>query len=98
MNGETAMKKALLGALAATVTGLATLTGAPQSAEAACVIRVESWDVLWIRQRPTSRSSKVGAIPYDACGVRVFWGSCRGSWCRVRYRGVSGWAHTRYLD
>lgn len=92
------MQKTLLGVCAATLVGLATLTGAPKAAEAACVVGVQSWDVLWIRSRPSSRGTKVGSIPSDACRVRVFWDSCSGSWCRVRYRGVSGWAHTRYLD
>lgn len=66
-------------------------------AEAACVRGVASWDVLWMRSGPNVRYSRVGSIPYDGCGVRIYWDSCAGAWCRVWYRGVSGWAHTRYL-
>ena len=86
-------------ALAVTFLGLSFFGGMAGSkpAHAACVTGVASWDVLWIRSRPTARSRKVGAIPYRGCGVRVYWSHCRRSWCRVYYRGVSGWAHTRYL-
>ncbi len=72
-------------------------TTAPKPAEAACVVGVKSWDVLWIRSGPGIRYRKVGAIPYNACRVRVYWRTCRGFWCRVYYRGVRGWSHTRYL-
>ncbi len=89
--------KTVYGLAASAVVAAATLTGGASSAQAACVVGVPSWDVLWIRSGPSTRFGKVGAIPSDACGVRVFWGRCRGSWCRVRYRGVSGWAFTRYL-
>lgn len=85
---------ALILSSSAAALGIATAS----AAEAACVVRVPSWDVLWIRARPTTRSQKIGAIPHDACGVRVDWSSCRGAWCRVYYRGVSGWSHTRYLN
>ncbi len=78
--------------------GALALDGAAASADAACVRGVASWDVLWIRSRPSARSAKVGSIPSDACGVRVDWSRCRGAWCRVYYRGVSGWSHTRYLS
>jgi len=92
------MKRTLIGAVAAAGTLMAVMAGTATSANAACVVGVANWDVLWIRARPTVRSSKVGAIPYNACRVRVYWGRCVGSWCRVQYRGVRGWAHTRYLD
>ena len=81
------------GLIAAILMG-ASMTGA----SAACVVDVASWDVLWIRSGPSTGYEKVGSIPHDGCGVRVFWSSCRGPWCRVRYRGVEGWAHTRYLN
>jgi len=67
-------------------------------AKAECVVGVASWDVLWIRSGPSTRYDRVGSIPFNGCGVAVNWSACRGSWCRVHYRGVSGWAHTRYLN
>jgi len=69
----------------------------PRPAQAACVVDVASWDVLWIRSGPSTRYQKVGSIPYNGCGVRVVWNDCSGNWYRVSYRGVWGWAHTRYL-
>lgn len=74
-----------------------TFTAPVPSAHAACVVDVASWDVLWIRSGPSTRYNKVGSIPSSGCGVRVDWSECRGPWCRVGYRGVWGWAHTRYL-
>lgn len=68
------------------------------TAQAACVVDVASWDVLWIRTGPSTRFQRVGSIPANGCGVRVIWSECQGSWCRVHYRGVSGWASTRYLQ
>lgn len=90
------MKSKKLGLVAGAM-ALAAVAGSATSAKAECVVGVASWDVLWIRTGPSTRYSKVGAIPYDACGVRVFWGACRGSWCRVSYRGVHGWSSVRYL-
>ena len=78
------------------ITAAMTFTSAP-AAQAACVVGVASWDVLWIRSGPSTRYRKVGAIPHNGCGVRVYWRTCRRAWCRVRYRGVRGWAHTGYL-
>lgn len=59
------------------------------------VVGVASDDVLWIRSGPSARTRKLGAIPFDARGVRNL--GCRNRWCRVQYRGVRGWSHIRYL-
>ena len=59
------------------------------------VVGVAGDDVLWIRSGPSARTRKLGAIPFDARGVRNL--GCRGRWCRVQYRGVRGWSHIRYL-
>ncbi|MCC2098280.1 MAG: hypothetical protein KDJ29_15390 [Hyphomicrobiales bacterium] len=76
--------------------GIGSVSSVP-AARASCVFDVASWDVLWIRNSPGVRSAKVGSIPANACGVRINFGNCQGHWCEVHYRGVSGWAHTRYL-
>lgn len=91
------MKKVL--AMAFLVVGLSFAGGGltSQSAKASCVKGVASWDMLWIRSGPSSKNRKVGAIPHNACRVRVYWNTCRGWWCRVSYRGVTGWSHTRYI-
>ncbi len=68
----------------------------PPPARGACVRGVPSWDVLWMRAGPGSRFARIGSIPARACGVIVT-GPCRGNWCRVRYGGSRGWAHTGYL-
>jgi len=82
---------------AAMLTCLATL-GVPASpARAACTVNVPYGDVLWIRSGPGTQYSRIGSIPRDACGVAVF-GECQGRWRQVEYRGVSGWAHTGFLD
>ena len=70
---------------------------ATSGASAHCVRGVANWDVLWIRSGPNRNAAKVGAIPPRACGVSVNYNRCRGSWCRVSYRGIRGWSHTRYL-
>ena len=92
------MKKFFLLTAATLMLGVPALTVQTTQAYAACVAGVRSNDVLWIRVDPWSDARKVGSIPYDACEVRVNWDRCRGRWCRVSYRGVSGWAHTRYLN
>ena len=68
-----------------------------REAKAECVRSVPPGDVLWIRSGPGSRFSRIGSFGRHECNVRIFWGSCRGSWCRVAKGGRSGWAHTRYL-
>ena len=59
------------------------------------VAGVASNDVLWIRSGPGARYRKVGSIPFNGTGVRNL--GCGRRWCRVRYRGVTGYAAQRYL-
>jgi uncharacterized protein YraI len=61
-----------------------------------CVMGVRRGDTLRIRSGPSVEYREVGGIPPDACGVMVG-GPCRGSWCPVTYRGISGWSNASYL-
>ena len=88
-------------ALAAATVALAPIL-APVGASASpqnptyAVRGVASNDVLWIRSGPSTRFRKIGSIPHNGRGVRMF--GCEGRWCQVRYRGVTGWSHGRHLD
>lgn len=67
-------------------------------AHALCVnSRVKSWDVLWIRKGPGTRYAKRRGIPAKACGVRRN-GPCSGKWCKVKYKGTTGWTNVGYLN
>ncbi len=68
------------------------------SGEAAawCVRGVASWDTLRVRAEPSPRAPAIGGIPSGACSVAVV-GPCRGSWCRVLWRGRVGWSNASYL-
>ena len=70
--------------------------GAGHGPDSYCVDGVARGDVLNVRSGPGARSGRVGALPPDACGITVS-GSCQGSWCPVRWRGVAGWVNRRYL-
>lgn len=60
------------------------------------VVGVSDDDVLNIRKRATVRSTKVGQIPAGFCGIRRL-GPRRGRWVKIRYNGVTGWVHSRYI-
>jgi SH3-like domain-containing protein len=47
-----------------------------------------------MRERPNSRSKIIAFVPANATGLT---GSCKGSWCRVKYRGQKGWIYKKYL-
>ncbi len=64
--------------------------------DAACVRGVERWDTLRIRRGPGVDFDAIGGIPAGACGVTRA-GRCRGSWCRVAWRGRTGWVNASYL-
>lgn len=91
------LKKMIMTALAVPMLFLTGGVMKSPSAHAACVVGVKSNDVLWIRKGPSRNAIRVGRIPSAACGVKVRFGKCVGPWCRVRYRGVRGWSHTRFL-
>jgi uncharacterized protein YraI len=49
---------------------------------------------LNLRNAPTTRSAVIGTMP---AGVHVDVLGCRGSWCRVEWRGRVGYASASYL-
>ncbi len=53
-------------------------------------------DVLFIRAWPSAQSKKVGSIPPNGRGVSKL-GPCEGNWCKISYRGITGWASMMYL-
>lgn len=57
---------------------------------------VASWDRLNVRRAPGARSPLVGSIPHNGSGVLCV-GPCHGNWCRVSWRGITGWTNMRYL-
>jgi len=61
----------------------------------AAVTKVASNDQLNIRRLATHKSEKVGSIPYNGHCVRKH--SCQGKWCKVTYKGVTGWVNQTYL-
>ena len=61
-----------------------------------CVSGVRPFDSLQVRAGPGSRHRPIWEIEPGACGVSIR-GSCAGSWCPVRYRGVYGWVNASYL-
>ena len=68
-------------------------------------------DVLFLRERPTANSPKVGQVPHngrmlrnEGCSAvrdgRILPDSDMNTgpfWCRVRYGPVEGWANAKYL-
>jgi hypothetical protein len=63
------------------------------SLAAAALARVES--DLNVRSGPGTEYRVVGVLPG---GAPVDVGPCNGGWCRVNYRGISGFASASYLD
>ena len=63
----------------------------------ACVARVDRDDTLRIRTGPGVGHEEIGAIPPRACGVSIG-DVCRGRWCRIAWRGRTGWVNTYYLN
>jgi hypothetical protein len=68
-------------------------------------------DVLFLRERPTANSPKVGQVPYNGKKLRNLGCSAVRDgkilpdsdlnagpfWCRVRFGPVEGWANAKYL-
>ncbi len=71
--------------------------GSSEPAMGACVVRVGKWDTLRIRSGPGVGHDEIGDIPPGACRVEHI-GACRGDWCRIAWRGRTGWVNTYYLD
>ncbi|MAI45199.1 MAG: SH3 domain-containing protein [Hyphomicrobiaceae bacterium TMED74] len=60
------------------------------------VRNVASHDHLNVRARPSSRSVRVGAIPYNGIRIKCI-GPCKGRWCKVDWSGTVGWVNMRFL-
>ena len=60
------------------------------------VYGVVSDDVLYIREDPSSKSKKIGSIPAFGKGIEKL-GSCERVWCKISYRGITGWSSMKYL-
>jgi len=86
------------------------LARAPQPSEAKPVVEesppfeepsfrvagVEAYDVLNIRNGPSTDHAVIGAIPPDGRGVRIV-GACVTYWCPINHRKISGWVNRIYL-
>ncbi len=64
---------------------------------ALCVVRVDRGDTLRVRTGPGVSHDEIGGIPPGACGVERV-GGCKGPWCKIAWRGRTGWVNTYYLD
>ncbi|MBJ6124036.1 SH3 domain-containing protein [Microvirga splendida] len=74
---------------------------------------VASNDVLFVREKPSVASAKIGQIPPDGRGLRNL--ECRTfhggqevinsdaplpgttRWCKIQYQGMAGWVNARFL-
>lgn len=61
-----------------------------------CVSGLRGHDTLRVRAGPGARHRAIWEIEPGDCGVSIR-GSCAGSWCPIRHRGVYGWVHASYL-
>ena len=52
-------------------------------------------DTLAVRSGPSTRYRRIGDLPPDAKRVQIL--RCSKSWCRIRYRGMTGWSYSKYL-
>ena len=73
---KTAARRSRLGFAVAGLCGVVIAAG---DVLADCVTGVASNDVLWIRSAPNAQASKIGAIPFNACGVVVDYDRCVGN-------------------
>jgi len=92
-----ALRQAIVGVAMAGALGIVVIVFAPLPASAACVARVASNDVLWIRNLPNPKAGKVAGIPHNSCEVDIHRDACVGQWCYVTYRGASGWANSWFI-
>lgn len=66
----------------------------PQTGYKLYKVKTNSGVNLRIRQKPTTKSKQVGAIP-DGKTCKVF--DISGNWCKVEYKGVNGYSSKKYL-
>ncbi|MGE0629520.1 MAG: SH3 domain-containing protein [Hyphomicrobiaceae bacterium] len=81
--------------LAAASIGCVALGLSAGTAAAICVVGIDPGDRLQMREGPGVRNRPVAAIPAGVCDVRVL--GCRGRWCRVSWRGQTGWSNSNFL-
>ena len=60
------------------------------------VVGLSKYDVLTIRDKPSSVAEKIGAIPPFEITVEAL-GGCVRDWCPVGYRSMEGWVHRKHL-
>lgn len=65
------------------------------------VTDVASNDVLYVHSQALLASPRIGNLPHNAKGVRVYgceWSDVdQGTWCEVEYNGLRGFAARMYL-
>ena len=61
------------------------------------VTGLENWDGLNLRKGPKAGSPIISSIPGSAKNIEES-GICRGLWCPVRFDGIEGWVHKRFLS
>lgn len=65
------------------------------------VIGVESWDVLYIREKGNPYAESVGSIPCDGKCVLFLNATMRYKsriWYKIKYNGIEGWVNSRFLS
>lgn len=70
-------------------------TSAARSLSWLKVVSVESNDALSMRSSPSRQSPILLSIPYDEKNIIKL--EEKGKWFRVSYRGLQGWAYSKYL-
>ncbi len=83
---------------AAMVLFAAAFLGAPASpafADTWRIVDVRPDGRVHLRERATSRSRVLAYVPGDARSLKGL--DCAGSWCRIEFRGITGWIYKRYL-
>jgi uncharacterized protein YraI len=65
-------------------------------AYAGCTANLTADRELNVRSGPSTNYQPVGKIPGQACRIRI--GNCDDGWCKVDYRGISGFSSEFYLQ
>jgi hypothetical protein len=74
------------------------LVGQQKTSETYRVVNVSHWDMLNIRSDASADAKQIGTIPPSGQGIEIISGSAIGGWVRVRYRGLTGWVNSYYLQ
>ena len=61
---------------------------------------VDDWDVLYVREQPTTKAKIVGALPSDATEIRLLKQSKEEApeWHRIAYRDIKGWVNKSFIE